>query len=447
MTHFWRATAVTLALALGGGTPAAAGWAEVREAYLNGDAAALVSALRPLAEGGDAEAQFNFGILHDTGQGVHQDYALAALWYGRAGDQDHPTALYNLGLLYYEGKGVERDPARSLELYRRAARHGEADALSSIGYMFLHGDGVEKDRLEGLAYFLLAAERGSADGARNRDVVMGSFDSNDFAFARMRSRDLASEFPAPSTSPDVNGAVEVPPPASSTAAVPPPAPSAARSDSPLTQAAWEAGVPEGHYERLHGKISKAAARSYPRRSLEFGEEGTVVMLIRLRENGTLVDIKILEERTHAPARLRRAAQRAVARAAPFDPLPQGAGVRSIVLPVVYRITARVPEEYYESLYGKISEIAARSYPRRSLEFGEEGTVVMLVRVRENGTLMDITILEERTHAPARLRRAAQRAVARAAPFDPLPQGAGVRSIVLPVVYRYRWTDQAMEPAE
>lgn len=179
------------------GAPAAADWAEVRRAFEAGDAVALMAALRPLAESGDADAQFNMGILHDTGQGVPQDYREAARWYAAAGDQNHPTAQYNLGLLYFEGKGVERDQAKALDLYRRAARNGDADAFSSIGYMFLYGISVEEDRLEGLAYFLLAAERGSGDGARNRDLVLGSFDTNDFAFARSRSRDLAVEFSQP----------------------------------------------------------------------------------------------------------------------------------------------------------------------------------------------------------------------------------------------------------
>ena len=51
------------------------------------------------------------------------------------------------------------------------------------------------DPVEALAYFLIAAERGSSHGARNRDRVLGDLDTNDFAFARQRSRDLAAEYP------------------------------------------------------------------------------------------------------------------------------------------------------------------------------------------------------------------------------------------------------------
>ena len=102
-------------------------------------------------------------------------------------------------------------------------------------------------------------------------------------------------------------------------------------------AAREAGVPEAYYVRMRGQVSTIAARSYPRRSLDLGEEGIVVMLIRVREDGSVIDITIEEGRTSAPPRLQRAAQRAVLRVAPFEPLPPGAGVKSILIPVVYRL--------------------------------------------------------------------------------------------------------------
>lgn len=110
-----------------------------------------------------------------------------------------------------------------------------------------------------------------------------------------------------------------------------------RPESAAAKAARKAGVPEAYYLRLRDQITTIAARSYPRRSLDLGEEGSVVMLIRVREDGSVIDIMIDEEQTNASLRLRRAAQRAVLRAAPFEPLPAGAGVKSVELPVEYRI--------------------------------------------------------------------------------------------------------------
>ena len=106
------------------------------------------------------------------------------------------------------------------------------------------------------------------------------------------------------------------------------------------RSALESGVPETYYVRLRGQISTIAARTYPRESLDLGEEGTVVMLIQIREEGSVIDVAVVPERTDAPVRLQEAARLAVLQAAPFEPLPAGAGVKSILLPVVYRIAER-----------------------------------------------------------------------------------------------------------
>ena len=42
-----------------------------------------VEALRSKAAHGDAEAQYNLGVMHVTGQGVQQDYDEALKWFRR----------------------------------------------------------------------------------------------------------------------------------------------------------------------------------------------------------------------------------------------------------------------------------------------------------------------------------------------------------------------------
>ena len=134
----------------------------------------------------------------------------------------------------------------------------------------------------------------------------------------------------------------VPPPPAVVASAPPtvtvpPAPRP-RGETAAVRVAQEAGVPEAYYVRLRNQISAFAVQGYPRESLDLGEEGTVVMLVWVREDGSVIDIEIQDGRTNAPDRLRRAAQRAVLRASPFEPLPPGVGAKSILLPVVYRIS-------------------------------------------------------------------------------------------------------------
>ena len=56
-------------------------------AYGNGDYATALRLYRPLADKGNAEAQYNLGFMYDKGQGVPQEYAVAVKWYRLAADQ------------------------------------------------------------------------------------------------------------------------------------------------------------------------------------------------------------------------------------------------------------------------------------------------------------------------------------------------------------------------
>ena len=68
--------------------PAWAGYIEGMAAFERGDYETALRELRPLAEQGDASAQFNLGFMYGTGQGVSQDYAEAARWFRLAAEQD-----------------------------------------------------------------------------------------------------------------------------------------------------------------------------------------------------------------------------------------------------------------------------------------------------------------------------------------------------------------------
>ena len=89
-------------------------------AYNKGDYAAALKEWQPLAEQGDANSQYNLGLLYARGQGVPQDYKQALTWYQKAADKGYSLALFNLGTLYEQGLGVEQDGLKALNLYRQA---------------------------------------------------------------------------------------------------------------------------------------------------------------------------------------------------------------------------------------------------------------------------------------------------------------------------------------
>ncbi len=85
-----------------------------------GDYATALRERRPLAEQGNAEAQFNLGNMYRKGLGVPQDYAEAVKWYRKAAEQGYAEAQFNLGSMYYHGYGVPQDYAQAHMWYKLA---------------------------------------------------------------------------------------------------------------------------------------------------------------------------------------------------------------------------------------------------------------------------------------------------------------------------------------
>ena len=75
----------------------------------NGDFATALREWKPLAEEGNANAQFNLGLMYKKGWGVTQDDKEAVRWYTLAAEQEHAKAQYNLGVMYALGEGVIKD--------------------------------------------------------------------------------------------------------------------------------------------------------------------------------------------------------------------------------------------------------------------------------------------------------------------------------------------------
>src|ERR1700681_1269719 len=101
-----RLTLATIAVLLLGGL-AAADFKAGLEAFQRGDYATALHEWQPLAEKGDANGQYNLGLLYNHGYGVPQDYAKAAEWYKKAAEQGNSNAEYNWGGMYSTRKGAQ----------------------------------------------------------------------------------------------------------------------------------------------------------------------------------------------------------------------------------------------------------------------------------------------------------------------------------------------------
>jgi len=98
------------------------------DAYDQGDYATALKEMQPLAEQGDADAQFNLGVMYENGQGVPQDDGEAARWFRLAAEQGESAAQTKLGLLYEQGRGVLQDYVQAHMWVNLAAAQNQEDA-------------------------------------------------------------------------------------------------------------------------------------------------------------------------------------------------------------------------------------------------------------------------------------------------------------------------------
>ncbi len=110
---------------------AAPAWADFKagvEAYQRGDYATALTEFRPLAQQGDADAQYNLGLMYFEGRGVPQEDAEALSWFRRSAEQGDALAQFALGVMYLEGRGVPQDYAQAYMWVNLAVVQGREDA-------------------------------------------------------------------------------------------------------------------------------------------------------------------------------------------------------------------------------------------------------------------------------------------------------------------------------
>jgi TPR repeat protein len=194
MRNVITAGVVALALSLVLAAPVVAGpFEDGVDAYLRGDYATTLRLYRPLADQGDAEAQFNLGTMYDYGRGVPQDYAEAVTWYRKAADQGDADAQNNLGKMYFNGHGVPQDYNAALKWYRKSADQGRGSGQNNLGKMYFTGHGVPQDYVQAHMWFNLAAANLPAEkrdiAVKNRDIVAAKMTPAQIAEAQKLARE------------------------------------------------------------------------------------------------------------------------------------------------------------------------------------------------------------------------------------------------------------------
>jgi TPR repeat protein len=117
---------------------------EARDAIERKEYTLALRQLTPLAEQGDARAQYYLGWLYQYAKGVEKDSRTATKWYRAAADQGYAEAQYEMGQAYIWGeeRGVREDPAKAAAWFLKAAKQGNQQAQASLGEIY-SGGGVD----------------------------------------------------------------------------------------------------------------------------------------------------------------------------------------------------------------------------------------------------------------------------------------------------------------
>jgi cell division septation protein DedD len=179
---FWAATSVSAQSVKAG-----------IDAWQRADYSNAVAIWRPLAEQGDADAQFNLGQSYRLGRGVATNLAAAKTWFERAGNQGHVDAQTTLGLLLFQNG----DQSEGLKWLKKAADQGEPRALLVYGTALVNGDSVTQDPVLGYAFVSRAAAQGLAPAKETLQQLDQILPLADRKRGVDMARELAKASPAP----------------------------------------------------------------------------------------------------------------------------------------------------------------------------------------------------------------------------------------------------------
>jgi uncharacterized protein len=123
---------------------------------------------RPLAEAGDAEAQYYFAVVHMfRTPSQPPDNPAVDLWMKRSAEGGHGSAQFYMATAYRTGgRNTPRDMAKALEMYEKAALNGVPPAPLELGRIWRWGGyGFPPDEAKAIHWYEFAATKFGMDDA------------------------------------------------------------------------------------------------------------------------------------------------------------------------------------------------------------------------------------------------------------------------------------------
>ena len=154
------------------------------DAFERGEYIAALELYETLAGQGNAEAQFQLGLMYEQGLGTDADRQIAQRYYQQAAEQQSPQALDALGTLYLKGEGVIQNFKESLRLFQQAAAQGYPQAQHNLGIAYADGKGTFRDPVKAHMWFNLASASGYPQAAASRERLASTMSQSEIARAQ-----------------------------------------------------------------------------------------------------------------------------------------------------------------------------------------------------------------------------------------------------------------------
>ncbi|ESZ71324.1 hypothetical protein X727_08990 [Mesorhizobium sp. L103C119B0] len=130
-----------------------------------------------LADMGNADAQYNLGLMYWRGQGIAQNDRQATYWWGKAAEQGNADAASLLAQA--RGRGIAKDEKSAEFWLLEAAKAGNVEAELNLGKLYYTGIGGKPNYPESAKWFSTSASHGNAEARTFLEMMKekGQFDS------------------------------------------------------------------------------------------------------------------------------------------------------------------------------------------------------------------------------------------------------------------------------
>ena len=94
-------------------------------------------------------------------------------------DKGDANAQFNLGAIYANGRGVPANPKEAVRLYRLAVAKGHLGAMNNLAFMLKTGSGTDKNEREALSLYekIMASERDDPGAKAMKNIAAKNIES------------------------------------------------------------------------------------------------------------------------------------------------------------------------------------------------------------------------------------------------------------------------------